>query len=306
MDKTDLISIIIPTYNRAHIIKQSIESVLNQTYNNIELIIVDDGSIDNTKEVVDSIKDERIIYVKQENQGACSARNKGVDFAKGQYIAFHDSDDVWHLDKLEKQIKALKQNNADIVFCKMFVFGNFKKRIVPKNFKEGFLQNHSLPLGISTQTLIGKSEIFFNNKFDTNVPRLQDFELLLRIHKNYSVYCIDEPLVDYCVQKDSISEKPEKLLKAWEIILEKNKSFKTEYSSSLEYLALIIVNAAFNTKDSQIKSKLFNFAYYFSKSNKIKLECVLHKFYFYKTREMLVKAITIPTKNTINFFRKFI
>ena len=90
----NLVSVIIPTYNRAHLIKRSAMSVLNQTYSNLELIIVDDGSTDNTEEVVKSIDDNRVIYIKQPNQGACAARNNGIDHAKGEFIAFQDSDDV--------------------------------------------------------------------------------------------------------------------------------------------------------------------------------------------------------------------
>ena len=137
MNNTDLISVIIPTYNRAHLIKRSAQSVLNQTYKNLELIIVDDGSTDNTKEVIDSLNDERIVYVKQENHGVSSARNTGINVANGKYIAFQDSDDIWHSDKLEKQINTLKQNNADIVFCK--IFKQFYRRIIVfYSFKEGF------------------------------------------------------------------------------------------------------------------------------------------------------------------------
>ena len=81
MDNTDLISVILPTYNRAHLIKRSVESILNQTYENIELIIIDDGSTDNTKEVIESLNDKRIVYIYQKNQGCCAARNKGIEVA---------------------------------------------------------------------------------------------------------------------------------------------------------------------------------------------------------------------------------
>ena len=303
MNKTDLIPVIIPTYNRAHLIKRSVESVLNQTYKNLELIIVDDGSTDNTKEVIDSINDGRIVYIKQENQGACAARNHGIDIAKGEYIAFHDSDDVWHLDKLEKQLNTLKQHNADVVSCKMFVFGNLIKRIWPKNFKEGFLQNHSLPLGISTQTLIGKTEIFLNNKFDLEMPRFQEFELLLRIQKKHSIYCIDKPLFDYYVQKDSISRNPEKILKAWEIILERNKDFLTKYSSSLEYLASCNIDEAFKIKDFSIRKQMLDIVFMFSKSKKIKIKYFLHKIYFYKLKTLLYKTASKTIKKVITILR---
>lgn len=124
--KKELISVVIPTYNRGFIIENSIRSVLNQTYKNIEVIIVDDGSTDNTEEVIKSINDKKIRYFKLKvNRGACYARNYGVSKAKGKYIAFQDSDDIFLPGKLEKQYVNLIKNNSDLDFCRI--------RIVNKN-----------------------------------------------------------------------------------------------------------------------------------------------------------------------------
>ncbi len=110
MKENELISVVIPTYNRAHIISKSIESVLNQTYGNIELIIVDDGSTDDTVKTLRNIKDKRLKIVQLEkNSGMCAARNAGTKVSKGKYIAIHDSDDIWDLEKLEKQYKFMKK-----------------------------------------------------------------------------------------------------------------------------------------------------------------------------------------------------
>ena len=224
MNDIPLISVIIPTYNRANLIKRSAESVLNQTYTNLELIIVDDGSTDNTKEVIASINDERVIYVKQENKGCCAARNNGINLARGKYIAFQDSDDVWLSDKLEKQIKKAIETNADVIFCKVFTFGNLRKRIQPKQYKDGLLNKRELPVGICGQTLFGKAKVFSNNKFDTTLKGLEDFEILLRlIKKDYSIYCLDDALVEYYVQQDSITTNSEKQIKILENILQKSQ-----------------------------------------------------------------------------------
>ena len=307
MNDTDLISVIIPTYNRAHLIKRSIDSVLNQTYKNLELIIVDDGSTDNTKEIIDSIKDERIVYVKQENQGASAARNKGIDLAKGKYIAFQDSDDVWHSDKLEKQINALKQNNADVVFCKMFVFGNLKKRVFPKHFKNGFLKKDELPFGISTQNIFGKTDIFKNNFFDTIMQPIEDFELTLRIQQIYSIYCLDEALVDYHNQSDSISNNSEKVLEALENVLNKDKNFLTKYNyTNLEILAQSFLVETFQIKDVHKRKKFFDLVFSINSSKKTKLIYFLTKIHFYKIRELTIKSITIPIKNIIKIYKNLI
>lgn len=109
----DLVSIIMPSYNTAKYISESINSVINQTYQKWELIIVDDCSTDNTDEIIEKfLKDERIKYFKNEkNSGAAISRNKALREAKGKWIAFLDSDDLWTEDKLEKQINFMEKNN---------------------------------------------------------------------------------------------------------------------------------------------------------------------------------------------------
>ncbi len=250
----DLVSVIIPTYNRAHLIKRSAMSVLNQTYSNLELIIVDDGSTDNTEEVVKSIDDSRITYIKQPNQGACAARNNGIVHAQGEFIAFQDSDDVWHEDKLEKQLKCLKETGADLVFCCLNRIEDGKKvGFIGNNFKEGFIASSELPLGGSTQTLCADAKVFKDERFDIEMPRLQDFELLLRIKKKYKLYYVNEPLVDYYEQKDSISSKPDRLMKACDLLFAKHKD------CDKQNLAMLVLSTAFRAKDNAYQNKVFSY-----------------------------------------------
>ncbi len=99
------VSVIIPTYNRANLVSRAIKSVLNQTYQDFEIIVVDDCSEDNTEEIVKSFNDSRIRYIKhKKNKGGSAARNTGIKRARGKYIAFLDDDDEWLPSKLEKQI----------------------------------------------------------------------------------------------------------------------------------------------------------------------------------------------------------
>lgn len=225
-----MISVIIPVYNREKVALAAINSVLKQTYTDIEVIVVDDGSTDNTKEVLSEIKDERFHYIYQQNVGACIARNHGIELAKGDYIAFHDSDDIWHTDKLEKQLAALLNSGADLVFCKLNEFyGNEIKRIIPEDISAGFLDPVINLFGIGTQTLLAKREVFDNIKFDKHMPRFQEFELLVRVADKYKLYCVDEGLVDYYIGEDSISSNPEKLYQACCLIHDKHKDFAAKY-----------------------------------------------------------------------------
>jgi glycosyltransferase involved in cell wall biosynthesis len=117
------VSVIIPTYNCGKFIKASVESVLNQSFTNFELLVIDDGSTDNTHEIIRNIKDSRLIYIKTENNGVSSARNKGIEISKGEYIAFLDADDLWEKSKLELQVNALDHNpNIGFVFTDLCHF----------------------------------------------------------------------------------------------------------------------------------------------------------------------------------------
>lgn len=213
--KKDLITVIIPTYNRNKTIKKCIDSIINQTYRELEIIIVDDCSDDNTKEIVSKIKDKRVkYYCLKKNSGACKARNFGISKSKGMYIAFQDSDDIWKNDKIEKQIKFLKDNNYDMVFCKMerrtvnnetfeFPLNNFNMN---KNAFQQLLYENK----ISTQCILLKKEICSNIKFDETLKKYQDWDFALQISKKYKIGFINESLVISYIQNDSISKTTNK------------------------------------------------------------------------------------------------
>ena len=208
-----MISVIIPTYNRGRCIARSIDSVLNQTYSDLEVIVVDDGSTDNTRAIVEAYQDSRVRYILQERSGACAARNRGIDEARGEYIAFQDSDDTWCADKLEIQFSALLEKNADIVFS------GFRRGVEGADEFELFPPDELKPDGdaplticnllpgniCSTQTLLMKKECLMDERFDVNMPRLQDWDLMLRLVPKWRTYYVDGFLSTIYVQNDSIS-----------------------------------------------------------------------------------------------------
>ena len=255
-----MVSVIIPSYNREKTIERAVMSVLNQTYKDLELIVVDDCSKDNTVEVLKSIEDDRFRIIELEkNSGACVARNVGIENAQGDYIAFQDSDDEWLLDKLEKQMAIFEKEKVDLVFCAFNRFGLGEDLTYPE-LPEGIVERKVLleDSRISTQTLIGKKECFENVKFDPEMPRLQDYDITIRLSKKYSIYFVNEPLVNMYVQNDSISISKNKMIRAETIIfskykddIEKYKDFKyhnmlglasakrkSGYKSSYEYKTL--------------------------------------------------------------------
>ncbi|MBR2469123.1 MAG: glycosyltransferase family 2 protein [Fibrobacter sp.] len=265
-----MISVVIPSYNRAPLLKRAMESVLNQSYSDIELIVVDDGSTDDTAQVVGKFKDSRVRYVYQKNSGACVARNRGVDEATGDYIAFHDSDDLWHSNKLELQLEALTKQGADVLFCRMNrVVSGKKVGLVSDYFKSGFLPKNELPMSIGTQTLIGKSLVFKQEKFDPEMTRFQEFEMLVRIQKSFSIYCMDDALVDYLLQDDSISKKPERYLQAWNLMLQKHPDFMVTYASSRDRVARDILRNALCVSDRKMRWKMIRMAFKFKTSLKM-------------------------------------
>lgn len=226
-----MISIILPVYNREKTVVRAAESVLKQSIDeDLELIIVDDKSNDDTLSRVERLKDPRVRIVKMtENGGACKARNEGIRCAKGEYIAFQDSDDEWLDGKLKKQVELLKASQSDLVFCGFTKWIGEKSTKIPRRrfslpennediFTELLMDNF-----VSTQTILAKREVFEEVKFDESLPRMQDWDLMLRVAERYNIRYLDEYLVNVYVQKDSISSNPEKGLAAIKKLQKKYK-----------------------------------------------------------------------------------
>lgn len=200
------VSIIIPTYNRANTIKRAIDSVLRQTYNDFELLVVDDGSTDDTPQIVGSYEDSRVRYFRTgERHGANHARNVGIKNAGGEYIAFQDSDDFWLEDKLEKQMHIFEKDpQVDVVWCRyvrLMISG--AKRVEPKGmFIKDRMQTETekvLAAGnvIGTPTMIVRKKCFEQvGAFDETIQRFQDWELCIRFIQKFQFYFMDEILVE--------------------------------------------------------------------------------------------------------------
>ena len=209
----DTVSVIIPTYNRADKLRGSIKSVLNQTYSDLRVIIVDDASVDDTAMVVSEINDERISYYKLErNVGAAGARNEGVKMSDSELIAFHDSDDIWHLDKLEKQVNYLNNHaDVDMVYGKIKFISGDEVFVRPDDDIIGDLEGDVYPWLLVRNT-IGTPAMLLRKKsfedvcgFDDSLRCLEDWEFVLRFARKYKIGYMDDILVDSYDSAGSVS-----------------------------------------------------------------------------------------------------
>jgi len=207
------VSVIIPTYNRANLIGRAIRSILCQTYAEYEIIVVDDGSNDNTRDVVESFRDDRIQYIRhRENRGNGAALNTGIKVARCDYIAFQDSDDEWLSEKLEKQIFRLESANSEIgaVYTAMWRIESNSAFLVPQvaiKKKEGNIGHiilESCFIGMPT-VLIHKRCFDRVGLFDENLFVAADWEMWIRVAQHYKFSLIEEPLVISRQQADSLT-----------------------------------------------------------------------------------------------------
>lgn len=207
----DLVSIIMPAYNCGDFIGVTLDSVIAQTYQNWEIIIVDDCSIDTTAEVVHSymVNDPRIKYHKLDiNSGAAVARNKAIDLAKGRYLAFLDSDDVWFPEKLSKQIYFMKQNNYSFTctsYTKIDEHGNYLNRTINAKVKSDY--NAILKRCPGNLTVIYDAKVLGKFKIP-NIRKRNDYVMWLQvIKKAKSLYGIEEPLGSHRIRTGSLSRR---------------------------------------------------------------------------------------------------
>ena len=193
------ISVIIPTYNRKNTLPRAVESVLNQTYKPTEIIVVDDGSTDGTADWL-SANYSSLQIIQQPNKGVSSARNAGINSARGDWIALLDSDDEWLPDKLEIQVKLL-QNNAELRFChtnEIWIRNGVRINQMKKHQKYGgHIFNKCLDMcRISPSSVLFHQSILADvGYFDKDLKVCEDYDLWLRITAKFPVLYIDEPLI---------------------------------------------------------------------------------------------------------------
>lgn len=233
------VSVILPTYNRAHCLEKAVQCVLQQTYEELELIIVDDASTDGTGELVAQMGDKRIrYYCSNKNQGASGARNYGMEKAECAYIAFQDSDDYWHAGKLEKQMRALQaQPEAGFCYHKMrYHLGGESYAILPAEEiafekKNGTIYEQLLYDNmVSPPILLARLEcIRDTGLFDTEFKALEDYDYALRMAKKYRAVFVDEVLLEASYSTTGVSGNAVNYLLASCRLIQK---YKADYQST--------------------------------------------------------------------------
>lgn len=286
------ISIIIPTYNNAKYLVRCIDSILNQTYKNIEIIIVDDGSTDNTKDILKKYDYKSINYIYQKNRGVSSARNKGLQNSSGEYIMFLDSDDFYDCNYCKKMLKALINSDSDICISGMkYKYPNFEilkeyyksdclfsdKNII--NFYDENINNYLL---YSACTKIYKRDLLKNVWFDENMKIGEDYIFNLQYLKRCKkIYYISNNYYNYVSNTESatatlkkfnniltIEKELEFMYRVEELLTEigvykktikkhKKKSFTNSYHNVCKNI--FSIDSPYSKKEKkQIISKLFN------------------------------------------------
>ena len=228
-----LVSVIIPAYNRETTIERAIDSVLRQTYKNLEVLVVDDCSTDATQEKVRKYKEQGVhLLIQREHGGAAKARNTGISEARGEYIAFQDSDDEWHPDKLEKQINEMLQEGYLVSYCPYRLFHDQTETIVPSIYQDQDLCSVNIVSSLKKGNLIGTPTLVLSKKvisqigaFDESMCALQDYEYAIRLAKKYRIGYIGIPLVNAYRMDTCISNNKAFLQKAQLDMIKKHSDF---------------------------------------------------------------------------------
>ena len=199
------VSVVVPTFNRAHLITCAIKSVLSQTYQDFEIIVVDDGSLDETKKSIQKCEDNRIKYIKhQKTKGPGAARNTGIEASNSDYIAFLDSDDEWLPTKLEKQLNLFKKvfKKTGLIYCGVELINQCNRTVIerwmPKSRGYVLEKNLSANFIVSgSSTVMVRSDVLKKaGRFDESLPSCEDWDLWIRIARYYEFDFVPEILVN--------------------------------------------------------------------------------------------------------------
>ncbi|MBN3961331.1 glycosyltransferase [Nostoc sp. NMS8] len=281
--KLPKISVIIPAYNSEKTIKQTIQSVLNQTFTNLELIVINDGSQDSTLEIITQFQDLRIKVFSYANAGGNVSRNRGLNHAVGEFVSFLDADDLWTPDKLQSQLKALQGNvTAKVAYGwtdyidingKFLLSGkriNLNGNIYEELLLNNFLENGSNPL-------ICKKSLITLGGFDESLNAAQDWDMWLRLASKFDFICVPSVQILYRLSANSVSSNLVRQEKACLEVLgraykERPSTVRNSWDISLanlyKYLACKALQKPFNRQKS-LSSVRFLWKYFLNDPSKV-------------------------------------
>lgn len=231
-DRTPAVSVIIPSHNRERYLSRAIRSVLEQTHRDFELLVVDDGSTDNTRATVASLADSRIRYLRlSRNRGAACARNRGVAESRGEYVAFLDSDDEWLPAKLEKQLDLFHRSSPRVgliytgAHCSAPGTRPYRRHPRHSGDVHGTLLRRNIVSGSTSSVMIRRHVFESVGGFDESLPARQDRDLWLRISRHHEFDFVRECLVrlDLGTDRERITSNHESFLRGWALFLDKHR-----------------------------------------------------------------------------------
>ncbi|MCI1477715.1 MAG: glycosyltransferase [Clostridium beijerinckii] len=246
-----LVSVIMPTYNNSVYIEEALNSLFYQTYTNIEIIVVDDGSTDNTNEVLEKYLD-KIKYIRKINEGVSSARNLGIDLSKGDYIAFLDSDDLYSRDKIEKQVEMLEQfKDIDIVYNDIDII-NENGEYISTLESEGVYtnKNNFLCMMLVRQIIPGPASMMIRRKcledgirYNERYSNAEDYDFTLKIALRYKYGYLNKSLYMYRRHSSNLTNNHKKQLQSERSIIN---------SLGLDKIKLIVNSSTFSDLDKKL------------------------------------------------------
>ncbi|MDL0145388.1 glycosyltransferase family 2 protein [Halobacterium salinarum] len=239
------VSVIIPTYNRAEVVSRAVDSVLGQSLQDFEIIVVDDGSSDETKRVIDDFEDRRVEYIYQSNQGANTARNRGIKESTGEYISFLDSDDEFKREYLAKSVEAISSGSENCIgAASSYVkFSSKNKPTTRSGVPDRELTIDDFrdknPLGGFSTVTFKRGICNEIGLLDESLPSLQDYDYYIRTSKNHTIRGINSALVKYHVGPENrISNDMHKKEKGHRMIVEKHDNVISEKRISKHHIAI--------------------------------------------------------------------
>jgi glycosyltransferase involved in cell wall biosynthesis len=284
-----LISVIIPTFNSGALVCSAIESAIKQTYQPLEIILVDDGSTDGTPELVRKFNGN-IVYVRQENKGVASARNTGIGLARGEFIAFLDADDQWLPEKIAKQLEAFKRNaevgavHSDLWYWHPGTGNKLARKLGREKFTGDCYANFFGENRVLTSSIMVRKACFDKvGLFDENLRLAEDWDMWARIARFFKFDYILEPLLYYRVHSGSLSTNKLELEKSLLVVLKKMIGNDPDLMARVgkNKAKMIMAKVAFNIAYEHLELEdLYQARVYFLKAFRMNPACVNALIYY--------------------------